>query len=362
MKEETTGRGVLKRISKINVNNGLHCPHDLSRNEFRDDLPTILGNKGLKIDNKSLLNEKLPLEEETPGSLILANKNVCVFDKRELFKKIHGFAFLSLYQRYQVTKQCLQNKEKQIKQELEEQAANEVEMCNQPVIENQSQETCDTERTDEERIASVILSSSYAIYFTTYLLQIRVHFLQLSQKFSKDLEIQKKAEKEKEKQDEHCKRKIEHISETPNHGHHAIEAIPFKLNMRGLKNKGKKRKFSEIDRQAATSANINQAGNGQPRPRKERNNKFKNKQQMDNTMEAQMNECLNKQSPRKKRRHPNSFIHKKAQQQNSRTNQEKQFVPYDYASVDFRQFQGGAGSATGAVQIKPKFKGKVRRE
>lgn len=156
MKEETTGRGVLKRISKVNFNNRLHCPHDLSRKEFRDDLPTVLGNKGLKIDNMSLLTTTVPLEKESSCSSILVNENVCDFKKRESLKKMHELTFLSPFQRYQMTKQCLQNKENQIKLEVQEQAISEVQSNSEHVMENQSQETLATERTDEERIASVI--------------------------------------------------------------------------------------------------------------------------------------------------------------------------------------------------------------
>lgn len=45
MKEDTRARGITKKISKINVDSPLHCPHDLTHlNEFEDDLPTLLGN------------------------------------------------------------------------------------------------------------------------------------------------------------------------------------------------------------------------------------------------------------------------------------------------------------------------------
>lgn len=170
MKEETTGRGVLKRISKVNINNKLHCPHDLSRsNDFRDDLPTVIGNKGSKIDNQTLLNVTLPLEERTPGFLIFAN-NVPNINKREMIKKNQGFIYLSPYQRYQMTKQCLKNKENKIKQELQDQEINEIQTSNAIKVEKQLQEVCETERTDEQRIASVVKTFLSIIDITVRLL------------------------------------------------------------------------------------------------------------------------------------------------------------------------------------------------
>lgn len=190
------------------------------------------------------------------------------------------------------------------------------------------------------------------------MLQIRDHFLHLSQKFSEDLENQKKTKEEKPIQEDR-KRKREYNNETTDYS--IIEVPALKMKMRGPKNKGQKRRFNEIDRQAANPANINQTGNDQPNPKRKRRNKFKNKQHLDPNIEAQMNKSLNQQqNSNKKKQRPKNFYNQKVQPFNKRNNQEKQFVPYDYASVDFRQFQGGAGSATGAVEIKQKFKGKVR--
>lgn len=64
--EDTRARGSTKKISKINVDSPLHCPHDLSKsNEFRDDLPVILGKTFL--ENNNILDK--PLEIETGKSV-----------------------------------------------------------------------------------------------------------------------------------------------------------------------------------------------------------------------------------------------------------------------------------------------------
>lgn len=190
--------------------------------------------------------------------------------------------------------------------------------------------------------------------------------MQLSQKFSEDLEIQKKADEEvKRKQEERRKRKFEFISEEPNHGSSTIEATALKLKIRGPKNKGKKRKFNEVDTPAANQANMNQVvDNAPPRPKKKKKNKNRCKQQSDTNMEVQMNERRNsKQNLIKNKQQQSRNINRNQRglHHNNRNAQQKQFVPYDYASVDFRQFQGGAGSATNAVEMKQKFRGKVRK-
>lgn len=57
MKEDNRERGSAKQSVKINIDSQLHCPHDLSKlQEFRDDLPTLLGNASEHL-NKTNLNE-----------------------------------------------------------------------------------------------------------------------------------------------------------------------------------------------------------------------------------------------------------------------------------------------------------------
>lgn len=58
MKEDPRERGSTKQVIKINIDSQLHCPHDLSKaEEFRDDLPTLLGGN-LNSTNEDDLQEK----------------------------------------------------------------------------------------------------------------------------------------------------------------------------------------------------------------------------------------------------------------------------------------------------------------
>lgn len=144
--KETTGRGVLKEKTKVNIDNSLHCPHDLSKtSEFRDDLPTILQNENYKSGNKTLTEVELTIEKKSSYSLFQSS-----FDcddglsKRETFKKVRGLSDLSPYQRYKLVKPIVETEEKAKQQTQEEQ------------ISEESKEEETRERTDDERIASVL--------------------------------------------------------------------------------------------------------------------------------------------------------------------------------------------------------------
>lgn len=59
LKEDNRERGSAKQLTKINIDSQLHCPHDLSKlQEFRDDLPTLLGNISDQLNKASMDNFK----------------------------------------------------------------------------------------------------------------------------------------------------------------------------------------------------------------------------------------------------------------------------------------------------------------
>lgn len=72
MNEENRSRGSTQQLIKINANNPLFCPHDLTvLNEFRDDLPTLLNGS---LTNK--LNESVQSDLECTKSKISAFNTV----------------------------------------------------------------------------------------------------------------------------------------------------------------------------------------------------------------------------------------------------------------------------------------------
>lgn len=99
LKEDTRARGTTKKISKINVDSPLHCPHDLSKsNEFRDDLPVLLDktllennvlDKGIEIEAKaSVCSVFNTVEEEIVEVKILSDVStfVCNYFFRLIMK------------------------------------------------------------------------------------------------------------------------------------------------------------------------------------------------------------------------------------------------------------------------------------
>lgn len=64
MMEDTRARGTTLKISKINVDSPLNCPHDLTKsNEFRDDLPTLIG-PDAGVNLLDLLDRDLEIESK----------------------------------------------------------------------------------------------------------------------------------------------------------------------------------------------------------------------------------------------------------------------------------------------------------
>ncbi|KAH1024413.1 exosome component 10 isoform X2 [Dendroctonus ponderosae] len=166
LKEDTRARGSTKKISKINIDNPLHCPHDLSKNqEFRDDLPTLLQSNTDLIT--FLLSTQLGLEvtESVHASVFDTSKpgldpQLSVASaKLRHFKE--NFKFRGPFERYKLVRPFVRAKEKK----LAEERATQEEEAQRKVAEESKKADGATERTDEERIES-----------------IREHFLELARK------------------------------------------------------------------------------------------------------------------------------------------------------------------------------------
>ncbi|XP_063914011.1 exosome complex component 10 homolog [Zophobas morio] len=384
--KDTTGRGVLKKVSKVNVDSALHCPHDLSKTpEFRDDLPTLLDNEQFQSDIRTVANVSVAIEKPSSYSIFDDSSDTDVFNERKTFKKLRGFAYFSPYERYKLVKPFVVAEDQAAQAQQEETKKN---------VESTSGTKDDKteERTDEERIAS-----------------IRDHFVQLSRKFSAELQAQKEIEdKEEERQKQLSlmemggsnKRKREDEFD------YAEDALPAETNFHcprpnmnhnsqfyGRRNKGKKRKFDEISdntheqkqevHQKKKKFNKNrnqrkqqQAKNNQQISQNSQNQNYKREikeeknygggqmgAQYFNQNQAHQNKKGKKQNKKQKGgQMPNQQYYNKPKQNFTKSNENVNFTPYDYASVDFRQFQGGAGSANSGVQVKHNFKQKNNRK
>ncbi|KAJ8954382.1 hypothetical protein NQ318_011055 [Aromia moschata] len=158
-KEQSLEKGYNKKMSKINVDSPLHCPHDLTKSgEFRDDLPTVMG-KSTAENLRDITNVKLEIENDI-SVYTLFNEADDIDNKEKSENNLHSFTFLSPFERYKLVKPFIQAEEERLaieKAEEEEKAKSD---NNDP--NNISRK--DT-RTDEERIES-----------------IREHFLSLAKK------------------------------------------------------------------------------------------------------------------------------------------------------------------------------------
>ncbi|EFA03774.2 exosome complex component 10 homolog [Tribolium castaneum] len=365
--KETSGRGVLKEMSKVNMDSVLHCPHDLTKtNEFRDDLPTLLQNEQYKAENKRVAQVDLAIEKPSSYSIFNSDQG---FKPGEAFKKLHTSAYLSPYERYKLVKPFVVAEDEAAKAQKEK-----------------------DEKTDDERITS-----------------IRDHFVQLSKKFSEELQAQKEEEERKERElsliemGASRKRKRDEIdSESPDvvivedSFYTPVPVISDVIDENNFyrRKKPRKRKFDEINDggneggKKKKNKKKGKKGNVQaPGQFKNEGNKlnltqvrsFKTEGKQQNQIPIHQNKGNgNKQNqaqnvPKSKRKRNNAgqgpqnvqkggnqpkkkFKCKNAEQNNKSSN----FMPYDYSSVDFRQFQGGAGSASGGVQMKRTFQPKNR--
>jgi hypothetical protein len=387
----------LKEIVKINVNSVLHCPHDQSKaNEFRNDLPTLLNNYELKAETKNIANVNLSIEKSTSYSVFDDSLDSDSFNERETFKKVRGFNYFSPYQRYKLVNPYVVAEEEAAAEAVKEEAkSTEEEQVTVHVQEQvtvqelkQVQERTEEEqRTDEQRIASV-----------------RDHFMQLSKRFSEELQIQKEKEEEVERQrleqerllsEGSRKRKREENEkgsfefELPAADNNFLNPIPVvgyssDRWSQKFKNKARKRNFSEIN--GVNYDNREQQSIGTPKSKKKKKNNQKQQQQQNQQQQQQPQQQRNQQqqSTKNKRKFHNlrqpqhdqsggglrgsesvptgpGQNQQKKRHRLNKWNQNKNFVPYDYASVDFRQFQGGAGSAGGAAPINSNAKAKVSR-
>lgn len=95
LKEDNRSRGSTLQFTKINVDSPLNSPHDLSKmSEFRDDLPTLLGDI-LRNENKSKI---VTVESNNDGELEKTRSMYSVFNTPdntddEVTSSIHSSLF-----------------------------------------------------------------------------------------------------------------------------------------------------------------------------------------------------------------------------------------------------------------------------
>ncbi|XP_030758345.1 exosome component 10 [Sitophilus oryzae] len=330
LKEDTRARGTTKKVSKINVDSPLYCPHDLSKSEeFRDDLPTMLGdvnNKKLEIQNDGY--ENIERSESVcsvfNNSLKTQERSTCT----KLLRFRENFKFLSPFDRYQLVKPFIEAREKKVteekEKETEEKVPNHLETEVLVPLEK------NVERTDEERIES-----------------IRSHYMNLARDSnSKKAKVQSLLEMGGSK-----KRKREEFMSGVTYSPSQSQATSYQSPIPNLN--------------TSRLIPINVEHNNEPNRKQQ---KLNNEQKNLNQKKKKKNRAKNNIDVREALLSGADIGEASFSGQHLASNQNQQqsnkkgnvnspgLSSYDYSMVDFRQFRGGAGRIEPKGQIKSKYK------
>ncbi|GJQ87053.1 Rrp6 [Trypoxylus dichotomus] len=349
MKEDNRSLGSTQQFSKINIDNPLHCPHDLTKqSEFRDDLVVLLSEKAMTL--KEWKNKYRKSNETLESS----KSKYSVFDGPECSDEDENpcpIKFLGPYERYKLVKPFIQA------QEVKEAEKN---------AKNNEQED---DKSIDDRIAS-----------------LHEHFLKVVKECSKsaEQEIDEKPKVEPEK----TPAMIPFIrtpnnltvTETDNFKTRKLEQHLSLSQMRGVKRKRTNFAPVSLDPNYSTPHNPlhtpvpNMDGAAgdvkwkKPNKRK-RKQKFARKQESnvsnvsfnDSTVQGGGNRTKAKKNKNRKRPRMDTNDGTRNGNPSNNTNPNI-FQPFDYASVDYGQFQGGAGNSRGnSKQFNSRFRGKNKR-
>lgn len=123
--EQLRSTGSVQTVTRLNVDNILNCPHDLSHSsEFHDDLPTLLGDmfKQKKIETPEKIKIKETKELKIENTKPLLDIFESIEDSlRKLQKdasdKMKKIKFLGPYERYKMVKPFIQAMEEEKEKE-----------------------------------------------------------------------------------------------------------------------------------------------------------------------------------------------------------------------------------------------------
>lgn len=150
LQEAPRSLGAAQTVVRLNVENVLNCPHDMSHvKEVHDDLPTLLGDK-LKLKQSVETTKTVQIEKSKPIFDVFEKIDESLkLLKREASKKVKKFKFLGPYERYKLVKPFIQAEEEKI-EELKEKELERVVMESKNTLtiedKNKSEKISDKER------------------------------------------------------------------------------------------------------------------------------------------------------------------------------------------------------------------------
>ncbi|CAH0556935.1 unnamed protein product [Brassicogethes aeneus] len=342
LQEDTRARGQTKKVSKINVDSPLNCPHDLTKaSEFRDDLPTLLNDQS----NNSIFSmlEKSVGTEKTASLFSVFNTPENSEDETTNANQ-ETIKFLAPYQRYTMVKPFIQAEEERLQQEKEEE-------------DQRAEKAAEEERSDAQRIESV-----------------KQHYMELKRQTVESQSLIEMGGTRKRKRRTSgddllfnlMYDGLESNIQTP------VPIISFSNNQDTNRNKrksgdnhdnGSPSKLFKIDSEGTPQKQQQQKNKGY------NNKKNKNKNQKGNQGNNQEPKQNKNNSPNvqqggrgKNRNNRNRTPNRQQNPQNQQGQNNFTQDSFDYSSVDYRQFQGGASGAQKPKDFqshfRPKGKGK----
>ncbi|XP_026463935.1 exosome component 10 isoform X2 [Ctenocephalides felis] len=312
LKEEIRTRGPEQKSGAINLDGPLHCPHDLSQQiEFRDDLPTLLGDLNNINMEKCFAHNVLAQKEVSSisKSIISEKPKLSIFGSPEhseyeeknhsLLLKLQKTNFVSPYQRYKSVRPFVESIEKDSinSDESKGNTAN----ANEPVLSEQ----------DKESIARV--KQHFEILSKNTVQEVAAT---TSQSYSPQPELTK------------APNKLDHT--TP-------------LRMRRKRKRVDSVDNTDYNHDQMSSNDISETGN-------------MGDQSLSNDVNISYNEQeqTEKGSNRKRKRRPKKNPHQNSQQMD--------FKAFDYGSVDFQKYHGGSQQTSKPDEVKTKFNGKGKNK
>ncbi|XP_045473047.1 exosome component 10-like [Harmonia axyridis] len=343
LQDDTRARGIMVEKQEINLDHPFFSPFDLSKKaKTEENAPPLL--LDTNFNHRNILESTAPLEKsESMFSVITKN-----FDMLE--KPPRSYKSLTPFQRYNCVKKFLSDEEKQKEEKLKEQA-NQNNTRDIKVI---TSEVIEIEEDNEKIYENLDLITNESKTMDEKIEALSNHFSILSQKTKEDIECEKRLEE----------RLYEKASSIITENSESLMEIT----------ESRKRQREESDDDEEESENEPQFSNSNPRVKVERtknprnkNNKKRNSREFQKKDGHKPDWTQDKSRKRKSEESHSSSEQKKNkynhQIQNSPHNRrnhgsDRNIEPFDYSSVDFRQFQGGAGEVNKGKTIKSKFQPK----
>lgn len=375
LSEETRSRGSTQQTTnKINLDSPLNCPHDLTKTEeFRDDLPTLLGNilkQKPRFSLKTAAQKNvLDIEKGKSDSCVFytSEKSYNIMNKSDAIlqkNKMKKLAFLGPYERYKLVKKYLQYEEEANNKEVGDKSDTgriaALQEHFKQLASNTQQQT--SENVEKERRNDEIMTGVKRKRSSSPKTAADNNFIPAC------LEVNEGMQQSSPKR---CKNQNEEWT-SPRNAHNLPNPGP-----------GKKNKFKNRQKHQNSQQSLNIQQSNSPSKNKDKKNREKNQNETLNDMKNRDSKRKwnpqNKPphnsprggkshpeqhySPRGNKRpqsHPEQHSPRGGKRRQRNTHWEESEQPFDYNSVDFRQFQGGASSANQPNNFASHFKSRVR--